>query len=160
MHKLTPFLLVAFAIVGSLAGQNPPSVVVHGNCPTDLPGYKQWFQQTKLPHGEPYAAGDKRKQQIFQNYQRLKLKMSVKEVEEVIGRPDFAVPRPAARLSTSPPPADPVCSNQIVYVVQKASENMADMNDAAIYLFFSPSDKLYWVAPQNLPGLKTLGGPE
>ena len=157
MRRLTLLFIVAFAVVGALAGQNPPSVVIRGSCPTDLPGYKQWFQQTRLPYGEPYVAGERRKQQIMGNYSNLRLGMSVAEVEKVIGKPDFASPRPAARLSSSPPPAVATCSNQIGYILKKNSENMADVEDVAIYLFFSADDKLYWAAPQILSELKPLG---
>jgi hypothetical protein len=43
--------------------------------------------------------------------------------------------------------------------VKKNNENMADMEDVAIYLFFSRDGRLYWATPQNLPNLKQLGSP-
>jgi hypothetical protein len=43
--------------------------------------------------------------------------------------------------------------------VKKAHENMADVEDVAIYLSFSRDGKLYSAAPQNLPTLKQLGSP-
>jgi hypothetical protein len=36
---------------------------------------------------------------------------------------------------------------------------MADLQDVAIYLFFSRDGKLYWATPQNLPDLKPFGFP-
>lgn len=36
---------------------------------------------------------------------------------------------------------------------------MVDVEDVAIYLFFSENGKLYWAAPQNLPNLEPLGSP-
>ena|ERR1017187_7598305 len=154
------WLVVFFALmVGVLAGQELPTVVVQGNCPTGLPEYKQWLAQTRLANGSPYVVDGKRKQQIVGNYQELKLNMSAKQAEMLLGQPDFAAPHPAARLSTSPPPAKVNCTNQIAYILKKTNENMADMADVAVYLFFSPEDKLYWASPQNIPELKALGSP-
>jgi hypothetical protein len=130
MKRLILFMAACAMMAGSVAAQNPPSVIVHGSCPTNLPDYKQWFQQTRLP----YIAGDKRKQQIIEDYSKLKLRMSASEAEKLLGKPDFAAPRPAARLSTSPQPAVASCTNQIVYILKKNSENMADMEDVAVYL--------------------------
>jgi len=48
---------------------------------------------------------------------------------------------------------------ETAYIIKKNSENMTDLQDAAIYLFFSRDGKLYWAAPQNLPKLKPLGSP-
>ena len=153
MKRLIMLMAACAMMAGSVVTQNPPSVVVHRSCPTNLPDYKQWLQQAGLP----YIAGDKRKQQIIENYSKLELRMSASEAEKLIGKPDFAAPRPGARLSTSPPPAVATCTNQIAYILKKNSENMADMEDVAIYLFFSADDKLYWALPQNVAALKPLG---
>ena len=85
--------------------------------------------------------------------------MSLGEVQKLLGKPDFSKPLPAARLTTALAPSEPVCSNQVAYIFRKNGENMADMADVAIFLFFSEDDKLYWASPQNLPGLKPLGSP-
>jgi hypothetical protein len=143
-----------------LIGQNsPPTVVFHGNCPNNLPSFQEWFQQTELPQGGTYVAQGERKERIVRRYAKLKLQMSLEEVEQVLGRPDFATPRPTARLTTTPEPNEPQCSNEVAYIFKKSSENIADFEDVAIYLSFSKDGKLYWVAPQNLPSLKSLGSP-
>ena len=135
----------------------PPAVVFYGKCANELPSYPQWFQQTRLPYSEPYLAPDARKQEILEQYPRLRLQMSLEEVKRLLGKPDFSVPHPAARLATTPEPAEEKCSNQVAYVVKKNNENMADMDDVAIYLFFSADGRLSWATPQNLPNLKQLG---
>lgn len=112
-----------------------------------------------MPYGEPYVAAIKRKQQMLDNYPKLKTEMAREEVEKLLGKPDFAAARPAARLATAPEPTDQRCSNEVAYIVRKNGENMTDMGDVAIYLFFSRDGKLYWAAPQNLPTLKQLGSP-
>ncbi len=158
--KFSSVILFATAVSCTLAGQSSPAAVVfHGNCANDLPRYQQWFQQTRLPYGEPYLAPGKRKQQILDHYPKLKLQMSLEEVEILLGKPDFSTPRPAARLATTPEPAEQQCSNQIAYIVKKNTQNMASTEDVAGYLLFSKDGKQYWSAPQNLPSLKQLGSP-
>lgn len=160
LMKTSSVIFFVTAICCALAAQNsPPAVVFHGNCANDLPRYQQWFRQTRLPYGEPYLAFGRRKQQILDHYPKLKLQMSLEEVEILLGKPDFSTPRPAARLATTPEPAEQQCSNQIAYIMKKTTENMADTEDVAIYLLFSKDGKLYWSAPQNLPNLRQLGSP-
>jgi len=154
---MLPFVAVT---CGVLAAQtSPPEVVFHGNCENGLPHYQQWFQKTRLPQGEAYLAPDKRKQQMLSGYPKLKLQMSLEEVEKLLGQPDFSSPLPAARLATAPEVAKASCSNQIAYIVNKSSENMADTSDVAVYLVFSRSGKLYWAVPQNISRLRELGSP-
>jgi hypothetical protein len=141
-----------------LAAQGPvPSVVFRGNCANEVPSCPEWFPQTPLLHGEAYLAQGKRQEQIQEQYSKLKLQMSLGEVQKLLGKPDFSKPLPAARLANAPVPSEPVCSNQVAYIFRKDGENMADMEDVAIYLFFAEDDKLYWVSPQNLPGFSPLG---
>jgi len=85
--------------------------------------------------------------------------MSMTEVEGYLGKPDFAWGTPIARLASSPEPTDKRCNIQTAYIVKKNDENMTDMADVAIYLFYSREGKLYWVSPQNLPSLKQMGSP-
>jgi len=154
---IIPFVAV---ICGGLAAQtSPPAVLVHGNCENGLPNYQKWFQKTRLPQGETYVAPDKRKQQILNGYPKIKLQMSLEEVEKFLSQPDFSAPLPAARLATSPEPAEASCSNQIAFIVKKSSENMADTADVAVYLLFSRNGNLYWAVPQNISGLRQLGSP-
>jgi len=62
--------------------------------------------QTRLQQSEPYVAGEGRTQQLTNNYGKLKLQMSVTEVEKNLGKADFATGTPPARLATGPEPAD------------------------------------------------------
>jgi hypothetical protein len=97
---MLPFVAVT---CGVLAAQtSPPEVVFHGNCENGLPHYQQWFQKTRLPQGEAYLAPDKRKQQMLSGYPKLKLQMSLEEVEKLLGQQDFSSPLPAARLPPLP----------------------------------------------------------
>ena len=86
--------------------------------------------------------------------------MTLEEVVVLLGTPDFSEAMARGHLSNQRDPTTSACSDQVAYVLQKTSDNMADMNDVAVYLFFSPENKLTWAFPQNIPALKVLGGPE
>ena len=153
------FLAIAAACCSSLAAQtSPPSVVFRGKCETGLPGFEDWVK-TRLPKGGPYVVAQSRRQELLNQYPKLKLAMSMAEVERYLGKPDFAWGRPIARLATAPEPTDKRCNIQTAYIVRKNDENMTDLEDVAIYLFYSRDGKLYWASPQNLPGLKQMGSP-
>jgi len=152
----TIVLLFCFALE---AQTSVPSVSLHGNCGTDLPRFEEWFRDTRLAQGQPYVAAQDRSHKTITNYPNLKLQMSMSEVEGYLGKPDFAMGMPAARLAKASEPADQRCSVETAYIFNKNGENMADLQDVAIYLFFSRDGKLYWAMPQNLPDLKPFGSP-
>ena len=159
MKRIAFVVLLVAAVCSVLEAQtSPPAAIFHGNCASELPRFKEWYAQTRLPN-QPYVVADKRKQQMLENYPKLKLQMSLEDVEKLIGKPDFASGTPSAHLATAPEPSDKRCSNELAYIVRKNHENMTDMEDVAIYLSFSRDGKLYWAAPQNLPTLKQLGSP-
>jgi hypothetical protein len=151
---------IAVAFCCSVEAQtSAPNVIFRGKCETGLPRFEDWYRQTRLPQGEPYAAAERRKQQMMSNYPKLKLQMSIADVERVLGKPDFATGTPVPRLATTPEPADKRCSVETAYILKKNGENMTDLTDVAIYLFFSRDGKLYWAAPQNVPNLNAIGSP-
>jgi hypothetical protein len=143
-----------------ISQQSPPAYEVHGHCEDGLPHFQSWFNSTGLPSGQPYVAKSDRKERVLDNYSKLKLEMTMSQVEQLLGKPDFSAPRASGHLSNDVRPAPAVCSDQIAYMLMKTSDNMADTSDEAIYLLFSPDGKLSWAAPQNLPRLQQLGGPQ
>jgi hypothetical protein len=157
--KRIAFLRLLFTVVCCAleAQSSPPSAVFRGTCASDLPRFEDWYPTTRLPYGESYVATEKRKRQLLENYPKLKLQMSLEETEKILGNPDFAMALPPVRLATAPEPRDQSCNNEAAFILKKNSENATDMEDIAVYLFFSRDGKLYWVAPQNLPALKPLG---
>jgi hypothetical protein len=141
-----------------LASQD--AYIVKGHCPDDgLPRFSQWFENSGLASGKPYVAEAKRRRQIVEGYPKLRLNMSPKTVEAVMGLPDYSQPKLKGHLDTSPAPNPPVCNAQLAYILKKDSDNAADTNDAAVFVFFTPDDKLYWGTPQNVPGLQAIGSP-
>jgi hypothetical protein len=159
MKRISFVVLLVAAMWCVLQAQtSPPAAVFHGNCSSGLPRFEEWYAQTRLPN-QPYVVADKRKQRMLENYPKLKLQMSLEDLEKLIGKPDIASGTPSPHLATAPEPADIRCSNELAYIVRKNHENMTDMEDLAIYLSFSRDGKLYWAAPQNLPTLKQLGSP-
>lgn len=153
-------ILFAIATCVVLAAQDVPHVVASDvNCAVNPRHYEDWYEQTRLSEGKPYVAPEKRKQQILENYHGLRLQMPLDEVERLLGKPDFGTARPPLHLATAPEPTNRECANDLAYLVRKNGENMVDTEDVAVYLSFSPDEKLYWAAPQNLPTLKPLGSP-
>ena len=151
-------LLIWPAVVACQDG--PSAYIVKGHCPDDgLPHFAQWFKNSGLSSGEPYAAEANRIEQIIEGYSKLQLNMSQKAVEVLMGKLDYSQPKLKGHLDTSPAPNPPVCNAQFAYILKKDSDNEADMNDVGVFLFFTPDDKLYWAAPQSIPGLKPLGSP-
>lgn len=160
MWKIMTFAMLCSVSLPSalLAQQSLPQYETHGHCEDGLPNYKAWFSSTDLPAGKPYVADVRRKERVIESYPKLKLQMTLAQVEGFWGPPDFSAPRASGHLSNDPHPPPTVCSDQVAYVLKKTGENMTDMNDVAVYLFFSPEGKLTWAAPQNLPNLHELGG--
>jgi len=127
MKRIVFLILLVSATCCFLQAQtSPPAVVFHGSCATGLPQFEEWYRHTRLPQ-ESYVAAGKRKQQLLDNYPKLKLKMSLEDVENLLGKPDFATATPAPHLATAPEWADKRCSNELAYIVKKKHENMADM---------------------------------
>jgi hypothetical protein len=159
MRRISFVVLLVAAMWCVLEAQTSPlAAVFHGNCANGLPRFEEWYAQSRLPN-QPYVVADKRKQQMLENYRKLKLQMSLEDVEKLIGKPDFASGTPSPHLATAPEPADKRCSNELAYIVRKNHENMTDTEDVAIYLSFSRDGKLYWAAPQNLPDPQAVGFP-
>ncbi|HSZ02631.1 MAG TPA: hypothetical protein VK788_24260 [Terriglobales bacterium] len=153
-------LAVAAVLGSSLAAQTSvPNVIFRAKCDTGLPRFEDWYRETRLGGGEPYVAVEGRKQHLMNNYPKLKLQMSVADVEKLLGKPDFATGTPVPRLADAPEPADTRCNVQTAYILRKNGENMTDTEDIAIYLSFARNGKLFWAAPQNVPNLKPVGSP-
>jgi hypothetical protein len=157
--KRIVFLILLFAVMCCAleAQSSSPSAVFSGTCTSNVPRFEDWYPTTRLPYGEPYVATEKRKQQVLENYPKLRLQMSLEETEKILGKPDFVMALPAVRLATAPEPRDRRCNNEVAFILKKNSENATDLEDIAVYLSFSRDGKLYWVAPQNLPALRPLG---
>jgi hypothetical protein len=159
MKRVLGSVLTLVTVTCAAAAQEVPAVVFKGDCDNGLPRYPQWFQSTKLAYGKPYSIATDRHDQIVRNYPKLHSGMSLREVEELLGKPDFSVPFPPARLANAPQPIGQRCRDEIAYILKKAGVNMSDTQDVAIYLFFSLDGALYWAAPQNLSTLKEWGSP-
>jgi hypothetical protein len=158
MKKTLVCILFSATASVLLAAQSvPPVVTSQMKCDKEEPAYNSWYQQTTLPHGEPYLATDEHKQHILENYRKLKLQMALDEVEKILGKPDFGTVRSPLRLATAPDPTDGHCHVDLAYIVRKTSSDILDKEDVAVFLSFGRDGKLYWAVPQNLPGLKQLG---
>jgi hypothetical protein len=153
-------LFVPCMNLGLVAQQSTPSYEAHGRCDDGLPRFQSWFNSTGLPSGKPYVADARRRERVIESYPKLKLQMTLAQVEQLLGEPDFSAPRASGHLSNDPRPAATMCSDQVTYMLKKTSDNLADTSDIAVYLFFSPEGKLTWAVPRHIPILQELGGPQ
>lgn len=93
----------------SLVGQEVSGAVIKGNCPKDLPEYKQWLERTPSADGGQYVADSARKHKTISRYSKLRLNMSADEIEGLLGKPDFAVSQHLAEPALSDRPATATC---------------------------------------------------
>jgi hypothetical protein len=158
-------ILVGFDGNGSTVSLEPtalhglsPLHQIDASCKRELADYATWFSDTALAHGAPYVIDDRRKAELLGRWPKLSLGMSRAEAETTLGKPDFeqVTPLRGAKYTWSP---KLVCIRQLAYVVSQAGDNLADTTAQGLYLSFDDKDKLFWASPQNVSGLKPLGGP-
>lgn len=111
-----------------------------------------------LAAGKTYLASNERQEQVRSGYNRLSLGMSIDQAESLLGAPD------AIHVTSHGHPSDAVfvgepCKRQLEYILRQSSNNPIDPDTAAIYLTFDDQGRLFWGAPQNMEGLKTMGLP-
>jgi|SRR5579871_209178 len=111
----------------------------------------------RVDAGKAYVAPEQRQVKIRAGYSHLSLGMGVDEVESLLGSPDSVNVTPHGHVGNVWIPGEP-CKRQLVYILRQNSSNPIDPETAAIYLTFD-GEKLFWAAPQNVEGLKTMGAP-
>ena len=141
----------------SLVGQEVSGAVIKGNCPKDLPEYKQWLERTPSADGGQYVADSARKHKTISRYSKLRLNMSADEIEGLLGKPDFAVSQHLAEPALSDRPATATCPGEVAYILWKKRKDAVDGSEMAVYVFFTSDGKLSWAMPQNIPSLKPIG---
>ncbi|HZP25060.1 MAG TPA: hypothetical protein VFB04_16575 [Terriglobales bacterium] len=110
-----------------------------------------------LGAGKAYVAPEQRQAKVRAGYSHLSLGMGVDEVESLLGSPDSVNVTSHGHVGNVWIPGEP-CKRQFIYILRQNSSNPIDPETAAIYLTFD-RDKLFWAAPQNVEGLKTMGAP-
>jgi hypothetical protein len=101
----------------------------------------------------PYEAPRSKKDRIINNYQKLLIGMTKKEVTFTLGEPDF---------STDSQVLDPPFKQQgtyWTYTIYLKNPKLVDIEtDQYLNIFFDSSEKAYWIAPSNIQGLTQKGG--
>ena len=126
-----------------------------------LPEMIDWFAATPLARGGAYSISSARKLKILKNYCQLKLGMNPREVEVLLGSPDYeeAGFRNSGFRPDGSRDLEQRCVSHWGYYFKKTGENLADLNDAILILSFNSERKLTWAAPQNIPQLSAIGSP-
>ena len=157
MVKKLIFTILFFAACRLVAQDSAyTSFFSQKSCVNTYSTYNDWVRKTQLSNGEPYRADDIRAKQLLDQYSKVKLQMSLDEVEKILGQPDFGLPSLVNPLAAAPAPE---CTNEIAYIFEKHSDVIIDMQDVAVFIYFSPDNKLFWSAPLNMPKLAQLGSP-
>jgi hypothetical protein len=152
-------LVVIFVAHPSSLAQTPK---LNRSCKIDakLLDMNHWFATTPAAKGEDYAISGERKAKILKNYSKVKIGMTSKDVEELLGAPDYeeAGFRNAGLRPDGTRDIDR-CASQWGYYFKKSGENLADLTDSVLILSFNSERKLTWAAPQNIPQLSAKGSP-
>jgi hypothetical protein len=100
----------------------------------------------------PYVASNERKDKIIQNYGKLEVGMSKDRIAELIGDPDYS------QLDYGPkgPRAKWLGSNWMYYI--RKQEDLVNMKDPCIQIFFDIDGHAHWLVPQAIDGLEEKGG--
>jgi predicted integral membrane protein DUF2275/putative zinc finger protein len=101
----------------------------------------------------PYEAPRSKKDRIINNYQKLLIGMTTKEVTATIGEPDYSMDTQVL---------DPPFKQQGIYwtyTIYLKNPKLVDMEtDQYLNIFFDSSERAYWIAPSNIQGLTQKGG--
>jgi hypothetical protein len=111
-----------------------------------------------LAAGKTYVASNERQKQVRAGYNRLSLGMSIDQAESLLGLPDAIHVTSPGHASDAVFAGEP-CKRQLEYILRQSSNNPIDPDTAAVYLTFDDQGRLFWGAPQNMEGLKTMGSP-
>src|SRR5687768_7827890 len=106
------------------------------SCPMESgrDGFGAWMQKTGLSEGKSYQATQARTRNIKEGSKKLKLGMDRKEVEALLGKPDFVAPGRSPRvIAPSNPDFKARCWYQWTYYFEKKSPDLFDAQDKFVF---------------------------
>ena len=95
----------------------------------------------------PYDAPQERKDRIVKNYPKLELGMSKEQVAELIGDPDYS------QLGYGPKGPRPQWHGSNWTYWLRKRDNLVNLNDPCLEIFFGTDDRATWIVPSNIDGL-------
>lgn len=147
MKRIIPALIIFLLSLGC----NSSDVMVIPPIPDGKRTYQEFISETKE---FPYIISESRKKKIMTNYSTLNIGMTKKEVSLILGDPDFS-----AYLRAKEPPQKYLGSEWTYYFYKPDPNVVNEKVDQGLFLFFGTNDKLHWIVPQNIEGLKEKGRP-
>ena len=104
----------------------------------------------------PYTADQSKISRVREGFKRLSLGMRKDNVRKIMGEPDSEM------LNYKPKQnSEELIDSTWAYYLKRSERNLAKEGfDEALVLYFKPNEELYWADPDNIAGLKPLGGPD
>jgi hypothetical protein len=99
-----------------------------------------------------YVATREREAQIVAGFPKLKLGQTREQVRNALGPPDFANPEFSKAFNSQ------FLGWSYQYYIKERVVS-PNMNDPCVEVFFDPNGKITWAVPENIAGLKEIGGP-
>ena len=155
-------VIVGFAQDGTVAAIVPQRVegiqlsqVQDRSCEADSPNPAAALSQA-VAAGKPYVADNLRQAEVRSGYPALSLGMSIRQVENLLGKADWQVAKPHPHPPQVWVAGEP-CGHELAYIFRLEGNNLEDPKTVGIYLSFDDKGGLVRATPQNLEGLKTMG---
>lgn len=142
--------MVAVLVLIVAAGCNSSQVSLIPPVSDGMKTYEQFIASKSFP----YTIPQERKSQIEQNYDKLTLGMTKKEVHSMLGEPDFST-----YMHTKEYPGRFIGSEWTYYFYKPASNLVNEKLDKGVFVYFGTTDKAEWIVPKNIEGLAEKGGP-
>lgn len=159
--RVLPLMAVPLLMAYTSVGQMPPSSQSQCRINPKLPNMYGWFASSSAALGKVYAISSERRSKIVRNYSKLRVGMSSKDVEALLGSADYedAGFRNSGFRPDGSRDSQDHCAALWGYYFKKTGENLADPNDSILIVEFNAERRLNWAAPQNIRQLFTIGAP-
>jgi outer membrane protein assembly factor BamE (lipoprotein component of BamABCDE complex) len=104
----------------------------------------------------PYTANQSKVSRVRKGFRRLSLGMRKDDVRKIMGAPDAEMLNYKSKQES-----EELVDSTWAYYLKRFERNLANEGfDEVLVLYFKPNEELYWADPDNIAGLKPLGGPE
>lgn len=148
MNKVAAMVAVLLLVVAS--GCNSSQVTLNPPISDGMRTYEQFITSKSFP----YTIPSERKIKIEQNYNNLKLGMMKKEIQSMLGEPDFST-----YMRSKEYPGKRIGYEWKYYFYKPASNLVNEKHDKGVFIYFGTTDKAEWIVPENIEGLAENGGP-
>lgn len=148
MNKVAATIAALVLIVASAC--NSSQVTLIPPISDGMRTYEQFISSKSFP----YTIPQERKIKIEQNYKNLKIDMTKKDIQLMLGEPDFS-----KYMHTKESPSKFIGSKWTYYFYKPAPNLVNEKLDKGVFIYFGSTDKAERIVPKNIEGLVEKGGP-